>query len=724
MRAWARLATLLSVAPLVVATAGARDISIGGFIPYVGLTLTDEFKDGDALSGDGTFFISEPEFSLVGGELTGSSPSFVHDIALLDTGAATHILTPRASGVSGFDIEGNDFDGTNIQPIGGATGVIDLKINDPLGVFVTGAGNRTSAGANIGFNRSTFRGQTSFATLSAPEEWTLPNIIGLPMAAHHKIVIRNDQPQVFEYEGRTTRTPNVEFKDLGSGGEGIVRRTDLRIRPGTAFVTGPIYVQNLDILSGQPFHENPLSPSLLENAAMFLEVDMQDGSKGFQDKELLFDTGADFTVISTLTAARLGFDAVLDTPDFLLEVEGSGGVQGGVPGIYLDELNIDTVGGSFTLQNVPVAVLDVTNPNDPGNVIDGIIGMHLFNGRNLVIDTNPSIGQGGVGPSLYIGDPVTTKTHWQGPAGGWSTAAGWSTASVPTLLSEVCVDGGNVLRMSTAGEAGTVTVAAGGASKSTLLIQSGGTLTTFGEVKIEDGGIIEINEGGKLDAQFMNIEVGTLRGGGDIFVGTGPITSPVRNISGRVEPGDGIGTLTIDGDFANLADGIVYFELGGTMADIEHDQLTASRFAFLGGVLSVGLVDSFTPQVGQMFALITAGEGVQGEFDNLLLPAGFDWSVDYTSTEVRLTVEALVAGLPGDFNNDGRVDLGDYTVWRDNLGVTYTAADYQTWREHFGQTQAAGGIAQTAVPEPSAALLAALALAGGWHARRMRQARL
>jgi hypothetical protein len=40
----------------------------------------------------------------------------------------------------------------------------------------------------------------------------------------------------------------------------------------------------------------------------------------------------------------------------------------------------------------------------------------------------------------------------------------------------------------------------------------------------------------------------------------------------------------------------------------------------------------------------------------------------------------------GDFNADGIVNLADYTVWRDNLGGTYTAADYQVWKENFGNT--------------------------------------
>ena len=63
---------------------------------------------------------------------------------------------------------------------------------------------------------------------------------------------------------------------------------------------------------------------------------------------------------------------MLDEPDFVLEVEAPAAYRPACPVIYIDELNIDTVGGSFTLQNVPVLVLDLPNPNDPGNVVAGI----------------------------------------------------------------------------------------------------------------------------------------------------------------------------------------------------------------------------------------------------------------------------------------------------------------------------------------------------------------
>jgi hypothetical protein len=51
---------------------------------------------------------------------------------------------------------------------------------------------------------------------------------------------------------------------------------------------------------------------------------------------------------------------------------------------------------------------------------------------------------------------------------------------------------------------------------------------------------------------------------------------------------------------------------------------------------------------------------------------------------------SAVAGLPGDFNEDGAVDAADYVAWRKGLGTTYTQTDYDVWRAHFGQTAGSG----------------------------------
>ncbi len=70
---------------------------------------------------------------------------------------------------------------------------------------------------------------------------------------------------------------------------------------------------------------------------------------------------------------------------------------------------------------------------------------------------------------------------------------------------------------------------------------------------------------------------------------------------------------------------------------------------------------------------------------------------------------ALVAtapGLPGDYNDDGKVNAADYVVWRKNPSAHGGDPDgYNTWRGNFGAPGSSSGIAAGAVPEPSSAVL-------------------
>jgi len=723
-----------AISAWAVAAQVHADVPLGGFIPFVGIGLTDEFETFDS-DPTGLYNIADPSFTW-GGSPLGPGSSAYFDIALLDTGAATHILTPTAAGASSFAIQAEGLRGTNFQQIFGAVGPVDLRINDPLGVYAAGLGDRTGAGTALVMNTAALRGQTSVATLEAPVSWTLPNILGLPMAAQHGIAIRNDEPLIFQHQGRTMRTPQIDFIDLGTGGQqGISRRTNLRLRPSASFLTGPAYLPNLELGGGFElnFHDNPLSPTVVENGGLYVEVDLKHGADFFaQNVEFLFDTGADLTVVSEVMAASLGFDVVLDQPDFFLEVEGGGGVTSGVPGFYLDELKIDAVGGSLVFQNVPMAVLDVPNPNDPANVIDAILGMHVFTGRNLVIDAVPAATGGGNSPSLYIGDPVTETHTWASVAdsGSWSTPGNWSAPGTPSIMWDAqvrnvsgaaqtaFVGNATVNRLTVAGGPGSATMTA------TVSIDS--TLTTFGEVLIETGGRLHLEstglQHGRLDAQFVNVDGGVLSGDGEIFVGTGPVNGAVRNLSGRVAPSTGApnvlgtGRLQITGDFANLEESTLAIDLGGTTAVATYDQLSVSRFAFLGGTLEVSLANPgtpFVPNIGDMFTIITAGQGVVGEFDNLILPAGFQWNVDYQPNAVVLQVAAL-ASIAGDFDGNGIVNAADLTAWRAGFGPTYSGADFLTWQRNLGASLPPVG----AVPEPRAAALLAVALGGVLLRRR------
>jgi hypothetical protein len=71
-----------------------------------------------------------------------------------------------------------------------------------------------------------------------------------------------------------------------------------------------------------------------------------------------------------------------------------------------------------------------------------------------------------------------------------------------------------------------------------------------------------------------------------------------------------------------------------------------------------------------------------------------------------------VTAIPGDHNNDGRVDAADYVVWRKNN--IDGQQGYNDWRANFGRTAGSGSALDgaAAVPEPASVALVLLALVG------------
>jgi hypothetical protein len=97
---------------------------------------------------------------------------------------------------------------------------------------------------------------------------------------------------------------------------------------------------------------------------------------------------------------------------------------------------------------------------------------------------------------------------------------------------------------------------------------------------------------------------------------------------------------------------------------------------------------------------------------------------DFDELRYGGSVEDVVlrpSGLAGDFNSDGKVDAGDYVIWRKNngtnnalandggLGTPIGTAHYNLWRANFGNSPGAGSGANiggsSAVPEPPSVFL-------------------
>lgn len=220
----------------------------------------------------------------------------------------------------------------------------------------------------------------------------------------------------------------------------------------------------------------------------------------------------------------------------------------------------------------------------------------------------------------------------------------------------------------------------------------------------------------------------TFVGTGSLGIGTGRTLGIREGYSlgrdlinhGTFAPGLQLGKVTVQ-NYLQFTDGTLDINLAGTIPDTEYDRVVATNGAFLGGKLRVSFLDSFAPEAGDSFKIVTSFT-VTGSFATYELPQlaeGLVWNLSRSQTAFTLAVAAA------DFNRDGIVDAADYIVWRNtrNNSVTPYAgadgngdglvndADYAIWRANLGNVRGTttalgpGGITPAVVPEPTASML-------------------
>jgi hypothetical protein len=192
-----------------------------------------------------------------------------------------------------------------------------------------------------------------------------------------------------------------------------------------------------------------------------------------------------------------------------------------------------------------------------------------------------------------------------------------------------------------------------------------------------------------------------------------------------------VGTLTIHG-------GLSFDSLSSLNVDMTSD--TAYDKVAVDGAVSLGNaglnfnLGSFSPSGNGNITLIdNQGAGsISGVFGALNGTAGTlaeGAAVTLGTATYHITYQGgtgnndvmligAPAGVPGDYNNNGIVDAGDYVLWRkggplanevDNPGVV-NAQDYTEWRARFGNPNPGSGssLGVASVPEPATIVLVAL----------------
>jgi T5SS/PEP-CTERM-associated repeat protein len=317
--------------------------------------------------------------------------------------------------------------------------------------------------------------------------------------------------------------------------------------------------------------------------------------------------------------------------------------------------------------------------------------------------------------------------------------------------------------------------------------QTGGTITAANNLRIgADGvGLWNLNGGavnakniflGDFDTSFGTLKItsGTLTLSGDLSVGGALASNAAPD---RVEPngsngpqGQALaahGTLTVSGTgatinvagnfLANPSDKSSFrsdpFAPGGNnTANLNFQIFNATGTSLInatgvadldGAVIDLALMGGFTPSVGATFDLLKAsnfGSTGTGTTQNVGTGMGFTLAADdagifslavVTSGASKILRATFLgsAGVQGDYNNNGVVDMADYVLWKNGGPMQndptpgVQPADYTFWKAHFGAHAGSGSAlgSGAAVPEPSVGLLFAIGAVLGGIGRSKRQ---
>jgi hypothetical protein len=238
---------------------------------------------------------------------------------------------------------------------------------------------------------------------------------------------------------------------------------------------------------------------------------------------------------------------------------------------------------------------------------------------------------------------------------------------------------------------------------------AGHTITGRGQINGEI-----VNEGSILgDASHLPIQFN------DKLTGEGTLQN-IR-VEGTHAPGmNGPYHQVVSGLYAMNPGATLEIEIGGPNYSTDIDWVDVLGTITLGGTLEVELIGGYVPTGPAGFPLVTSSGGRTGTFANAILPelpGGFFFELEYTAFSVNLAV----AGIAGDYNENGVVDAGDYVVWRKmylqsgsalaadgNFDGVVDDDDYDVWLGAFGQMAPGSGsgsvaVAPSLVPEPALA---------------------
>jgi len=185
-----------------------------------------------------------------------------------------------------------------------------------------------------------------------------------------------------------------------------------------------------------------------------------------------------------------------------------------------------------------------------------------------------------------------------------------------------------------------------------LVLVGNGRAEMLGDVTNGVRGLIHATEGADLtvwDALANDGEVRVSGGARIVYAGAVSGKGSFTGLVGmhRFEGGYSPGASPAEVQMGNVQfDSLVTMELGGLAAGSQHDRIVfgGSVLFEASSFLKISLINGFTPQAGDHFALFSYAQTPVGNFEDFYLPslsAGLNWDVSQIHTSGRLGVTAV-----------------------------------------------------------------------------------
>ncbi|BCM88624.1 hypothetical protein IAD21_00465 [Abditibacteriota bacterium] len=159
-------------------------------------------------------------------------------------------------------------------------------------------------------------------------------------------------------------------------------------------------------------------------------------------------------------------------------------------------------------------------------------------------------------------------------------------------------------------------------------------------------------EGGVLAVEdpLGLLPVGTFELAGGMLDGIGTIQGNLLNSGGHISPGHSPGTITINGNFTQTANGVLDMEIGGTNPGTSYDQILVNGTAYLDGTLNWVRWQDYVPHNGDVYTLFTyySKSGKFAKFVDKSPVAGITYDTTLTPSdyEVNCYSNATTDGTP------------------------------------------------------------------------------